>query len=72
LEAAIDASLVRNEVEIAGWILDGLQELIVPGEGAVLAWQHRFWTEQNLAEMRRLNAWFLASRETAELRQETE
>jgi urease accessory protein len=72
LEAAIDANIVRSEVEIAEWIFHGLQELIGPGEGAVVAWQHRFWTEHDFVEMRRLNAWFLASRETAELRQETE
>jgi urease accessory protein len=72
LEAAIEAKIVRSEMEAGEWILHGLRELIGPGEGAVVAWQHRFWTGSNFAEMQRLNAWFLASRETTELRQETE
>jgi urease accessory protein len=49
-----------------------LREIVGPGEAAAVAWQHRFWTAKQFAEMQRLNAWFLTSRETAELRQETE
>jgi urease accessory protein len=72
LEAAIAANIVHSEREVAEWILAGLQEIVGPGEAAVVAWQHRFWAGNNFAEVQRLNAWFLASRETAELRQETE
>jgi urease accessory protein len=71
-EAAIDANIVRNESEAGGWILDGLREIVGPGEAATVAWQHRFWTGKQFPDVQRLNAWFLTSRETAELRQETE
>jgi urease accessory protein len=72
LEAAVDANIVHSEIEVGEWILHGLREIVGPGEVATVAWQHRFWTEKKFGEMQRLNAWFLSSRETAELRQETE
>src|SRR5258708_28344623 len=71
-EAAVEANTVHSEMEVGEWILDGLREIVGPGEAAALAWQHRFWTAKQFVEMQRLNAWFLASPETAELRQETE
>jgi len=72
LEAAITANIIQNEIEVGRWILAGLQEIVGPGEAAAVAWQHRFWVGKNFTEMQRLNSWFLISRETAELRQETE
>jgi urease accessory protein len=72
LEAAIAANIIADEKDVLEWIFDGLQAIIAPGEAATVAWQHRFWTQKNFAEMKRLNDWFLASRETAELRQESE
>ena len=72
LEAAIDAKIISGEAEVAEWIVHGLKEIIGPGEAAALAWQHRYWTDRNFDGVERLNAWFLASRETAELRLETE
>jgi len=71
-EAAVDANVVHSEMEVGEWILAGLREIVAPGEAATVAWQYRFWTGQKFAEMQQLNAWFLTSRETAELRQETE
>jgi urease accessory protein len=71
-EAAVDAKIVHSEMEVGEWILDGLREIVGPGEAATVAWQHRFWIGKKFADVQRLNAWFLASRETAELRQETE
>src|ERR1700745_520387 len=72
IEAAVEANIVHSETEVGEWILDGLREIVGPGEAAAVAWQHRFWTAKQFIEMQRLNAWFLTSRETAELRQETE
>jgi urease accessory protein len=71
-EAAVNANIVLSETEAGAWILDGLREIVGPGEAATVAWQHRFWTGKKFPDVRRLNAWFLTSRETAELRQETE
>jgi urease accessory protein len=72
LEAAVDANIVRSETDVGDWILDGLQEIVGPGEAAAVAWQYRFWSGRTFDEMQGLNAWFLASRESAVLRQETE
>src|ERR1700730_11065517 len=72
LEAAVDANVVHSETEVGEWILAGLREIVGPGEAATVAWQYRFWTDQNFAEMQQLNTWWLTSRETAELRHETE
>jgi urease accessory protein len=72
LENAIDSRIVRNESDVAEWVCHGLREVIGPGEAAALAWQYRYWASGNFEEVLRLNAWFLATRETAELRQETE
>jgi urease accessory protein len=72
LEAAIAANIITDEKDVLEWIFDGLREIVAPGEAATVAWQHRFWTQKDFAEMKRLNDWFLASRETAELRQESE
>jgi urease accessory protein len=72
LEAAIETQIISGEAGVAEWIVDGLKEIIGPGEAAALAWQHRHWTEGDFDGVQRLNAWFLASRETAELRLETE
>jgi len=71
-EAAVDANVVHGEMEVGEWILAGLREIVGPGEAATVAWQYRFWVGKKFAEMQQLNAWFLTSRETAELRQETE
>jgi urease accessory protein len=72
LESAIESQILSSESDVAEWICDGLREIIGPGEAAVLAWLHRYWTNKSFDEIRRLNTWFLVTRETAELRQETE
>jgi urease accessory protein len=72
LESAIDGQIVGSEADAVEWILHGLREIVGKGEAVALAWQHRYWSDRRFAEVRRLNDWFLATRETAELRQETE
>jgi urease accessory protein len=72
LENAIDNQIVRSQSDVAEWVRHGLREVIGPGEAAALAWQYRYWVSGSFEEVLRLNAWFLATRETAELRQETE
>ena len=72
LEAAVETGLVQDEATARSWIAHGLLELVAPGDAAVVGLQYAAWCEQRFAVMNELNAWFLASRESAELRRETE
>src|SRR6267142_37289 len=65
LEAAIEAGIVTDAQSAERWIGDVLEFSVARMEGPMLL---RFMEEKDLEE---LNAVFLASRETAELRAET-
>ena len=76
LEAAIDADLVRDEAGASDWLTDqlalGLQRADLPVVAAgVEAWQCADNTAA-VDAVRELNDWVLATRETAELRLQTE
>lgn len=66
LEAAIEAGIVRDAASAERWITDVLDFSLRNMEAPLLS---RLLTEKN--ETENLNALFLASRETAELRAET-
>jgi urease accessory protein len=72
LEWAVEAGTVRDAATAATWIGDLLELVVATGEAAV-AWRlldaarRRGWRE-----FASWNTWFCASRETAELRAETE
>ena len=72
LEAAVNAQIVHDATTARDWIEKGLRFVLAVNELPVLAILLRLWQTDNLLELQRLNAWFLASRETSELRQETE
>jgi urease accessory protein len=72
LEAAVDAQIVRDAATARDWIEKGLRYVFAVNELPLLAMLLRLWQTDNLSELQRLNARFLASRETSELRQETE
>ncbi|MBV8815113.1 MAG: urease accessory protein UreF [Verrucomicrobia bacterium] len=74
LETAVECGLVRNEAEADKWIADGLTNIIGRCDGPVTAFVHRAWRvgPSAFAEVRYWNSWFLASRESIELRRETE
>jgi urease accessory protein len=72
LESAVAHGDVRDAATAAAWIGDMLEFVVAPGEAAVLwrlldALRHEHW--HRAVEW---NDWFRASRETAELRAETE
>jgi urease accessory protein len=72
LEGAVDGGLVHDAATAQAWIQSGLENVLAVNELPMLAILYRGWENRNYTEVRRSNAWFLASRESFELRQETE
>lgn len=71
LEAAIEATIVRDAQSAQRWIGEMLELVVAPMEAPVLALLYQAWASDDREQVDRLNALFLASRETAELRAET-
>jgi urease accessory protein len=76
LETAIDLELVRNAHDALRWIEDGLTEIIGRSDAPVVAFIYRLCCSDLLADSQSTiaywNSWFLATRESMELRRETE
>jgi len=72
LEGAVDGGLVHDAATARAWIQSGLENVLAANELPMLATLYRGWENGNDIEVSRSNAWFLASRESFELRQETE
>jgi urease accessory protein len=72
LEAAVDAHIVYDAATCHNWIEEGLRHVLAVNELPVLAIFLHYWEINDFLELQRLNARFLASRETSELRRETE
>ncbi len=72
LEAAVDAGLVGNETEASGWLADQLQLSLARSELAVVAQAILAWRAGDFARIEALDDWVLCTRETSELRQQTE
>ena len=76
LESAIDLGLVQNEEDTTKWITDGLIEIVGRCDAAVVAFIYRAAqanvTADSASQIAQWNSWFLASRESMELRRETE
>jgi len=72
LEAAIDCGLVNDAATAERWICDNLAHVQAQCEAPVWLLLHRAWLDQDHASVRQWNDWFHATRETSELRLETE
>jgi urease accessory protein len=72
LEAAVDCGLVHDEATATRWLADQLHLCLSRADMAVMADAITAWRGDDFANVARLNAWVLATRETAELRQQTE
>lgn len=72
LEAAIDCGLVGDAATAGHWIRDNLMEVQAQCEAPVWLLLHRAWRQQDAASVIRWNDWFHVTRETSELRLETE
>lgn len=71
LEWAVDVGAVRDEAGALVWIGDLLEWNIGNFEAPLVAMMHSAWIDANGARLRQLDALFVASRETGELRAET-
>jgi urease accessory protein len=72
LEAAIEAQLITDADSARAWIESGLTDVLAHGELPFLAHQMERWRAHDAAGLAEANREFLASRESAELRRETE
>jgi urease accessory protein len=72
LEAAVEAGLATTEAQAADWLQSQLQLSLARSELAVLAKAFGAWQRGDLATITELNAWVLATRESSEMRQQTE
>ncbi len=71
LEWAVESGRIRDEASAGQWISDLMRHGIGRFEAPLVALLMQHWGNENTAEIARLNADFLASRESAELRAET-
>lgn len=72
LEAAIEVGAVHDEASARTWLLDQLQLGLGRSELPLLAAATAAWVKHDGARVAELNTWVLATRETSELRRQTE
>ncbi len=72
LEAAVDAGAVHDETSAAAWITDQLHLSLARADLAVLAQALPAWRTHDFARLQTLDAWVRQTRETAELRLQSE
>jgi len=72
LEAAIEHGLVHDETSAGDWLLDQLHLSLARADLPVLADAVAAWRAGDADTIARLDAWLRATRETGELRQQTE
>ena len=72
MESAIDAQLVTDEESVARWLLDQLHLALARSDLAIAAQAIQAWRDDNIARIEELDAWVLQTRETSEMRQQTE
>ncbi len=72
LEAAVERGLVSDEATASHWITDQLHLALGRADLAVTAQAITAWRADDAARIAALNNWVLQSRETSEMRQQTE
>ena len=72
LEAGVESGLVRSEAQAGAWLLDQLHLGLARSELAVVAKAFKAWQRDDLHSIVELNAWVTTTRESSELRQQTE
>ena len=71
LEWAVESGRIRNEEDAGNWVADLLTHSIGRYEAPMLVHLMHYWSRSEIVPVQRLNADFLASRESTELRAET-
>jgi len=72
LEAAVESGRVRNEDQAAAWLSDQLALALARSDLAVVSRAFEAWRRNDARGIEALNRWVLSTRESAELRQQTE
>ncbi|MDO9195080.1 MAG: urease accessory UreF family protein, partial [Rhodoferax sp.] len=72
LEAAVDTARVATESGASEWLLDQLHLSLARGDLAVVAMAVPAWQRNDLPRIAELNAWVLQTRESSELRAQSE
>jgi urease accessory protein len=72
LEAAVDHGFVTDEGSASNWLSEQLQLTLARADLGVIAQAVEAWRSRDSARIEALDDWVLQTRETAELRQQTE
>ena len=72
LEAAVEHGLVHDEASAQTWLIDQLLLVQARSDLAVLAQAMAAWTQPDVPRLQQLNDWLLQTRETHEMRLQTE
>ena len=72
LESAVDSGVVGNETQARDWLQAQLHLALSRSDMAVVAKAFHAWRRADFAGIAELNAWVTTTRETSELRQQTE
>jgi len=72
LESAVESGRVDGEASARDWLLDQLRLSLARSELAVAAQAHAAWQAGDIPRLTALNDWVRQTRESAEMRQQTE
>ena len=72
MESAVDCGLVADEESAARWLVDQLHLALARADLAVAAQAIAAWRDNDLDRIAELDCWMLQTRETGEMRQQTE
>src|SRR4051812_7070744 len=72
LEATVDAGLVTNEAQGANWLAQQLHLTLARADLVVVKRAVLAWRDDDLETIRLLDEWMLQTRETSELRRQSE
>ncbi len=72
MESAVEAGLVTNEAQALGWLTDQLMLSVARADLAVVARAVPAWQHHRLDRLTELNDWVAQTRESSELRLQTE
>ena len=72
LESAVESGRVTTEATASVWLLDQLHLSLARSDIAVVSQAFKAWRRNDLGTVTELNAWVTTTRETSEVRQQTE